>query len=486
MSSKILVPLCSAVFLCIGVLIGYLLLQEGSGGEVAVPAGTIPAAGESRAPAGGKAEPLGQPDPGGLEAENEKLAKEVERLKTELEKAGRRLAETKKEVSRLEALPRGDTSPRTPGAAPAPPAADPSGLEPGKGGIEGRFIKNDGTPAASIRVTIYKHTGDFQSFHTPTDGSGYYRMGNLVPGSYEVMIRRDMKATCMWPEKYTEVAAGRYSKLDFGSEKNITVKGKALNAEGKSISGAILHLFFHGNDCGSGFVSYSARTDDEGRFTFVNLRPAIYEWNLQGLDRTSYGSGKKGFSKSGPFEWTIQMTSTQISGVVVDRESGKPLHRASIMTSRQEGRSGTGSYGGTDAEGRFKFVGLIPGTYMLTAFAQRYVVSRLDPIKLAEGQCIDDVRFALDPAAVFKARVVADDGRPIRDVDVRIHAIDEKRKDHYWPLHFEAGGIAEVDNLPPGQYTLEVTADGFEPDSKIGVILSKGDNPMLEFILKKR
>ncbi|MHC4597827.1 MAG: carboxypeptidase regulatory-like domain-containing protein [Planctomycetota bacterium] len=482
MKSRILIPISSAIFLGVGVLIGYFLFHGAGEAEYVVPdaprAGDKPDASSSDGDLNETYESL----VAGLQEKNRKLEEEIESLRAAVEKA----AESKRSVpdgERPRSAPESGT-PRSPGAFHTS-RVNPNELKEGKGGLEGYLTNTDGTPAAETSLSLFKHTGDFKQWDLRTDSTGHFKKLGLTPGQYHISQNRLPTGTCKWPQRYLKVEAGKITRIDIGSPENINVSGKVLDANGKPVGNAFLHLFYHDVGRPDNFYSYSVQTDGDGRFVIENLKPVKYEWSLSGMNKVSYGFGHIRFSKEGPFEWNIELKATKLSGVVVDSGSGSPISKAHVYASLRGSTGSVGSSVRTDAEGRFHFEGLTAGTYGIFAYADRYVMKRTDAVKLSEGQILENIRIVLDPAAVVQVKVLDAEGKPIKDVDVELHTLDDRGKKDYWPLHFEVSGIAKVDKLPPGTYHFEVTAEGYASDSRSGIHLSLGDNPMIEFTLTK-
>jgi 5-hydroxyisourate hydrolase-like protein (transthyretin family) len=482
MKSKVVFPISSAVFLVIGVFIGYMLFHGAGGEDILVPekpADSTARGSENRDERSDKSVETLIKD---LRERNTKLEQENKSLKAQLERA----EESKNKAGERRnppALPYPVDPP--PSVPDCPSILNPAELKEGKGGLEGYFIHANGSPAKGVSVSLYRHTGEFRQYKTKTDSTGHFKILDLNPGKYHASTEMLPKTQCTWPQRYVQIKAGEITRADFGGSGNIAVKGRALSANRKPIAKAILLLIHVNRGMEGGGLSYSAMTDDDGCFTFLNLKPEKYQWTLQGLNKVSYGFGKIQFSESGPFEWNIELPSTKISGIVIDRNSGSPVSGA-IVNARLKGSvKSPGSYIRSDDQGLFLFEGLSAGTYEITASSDRYVMKRANLVKLTEGQAIENIRIILDPAAVFKVTVLDSNGKPIKNVRVLLIAVDDKGEDSCRTLHFKANGIAVVDNLLPGKYNFEVSAEGYLSDSKSDILLSQSDNPMLEFMLKK-
>ncbi len=130
-------------------------------------------------------------------------------------------------------------------------------------------------------------------------------------------------------------------------------------------------------------VSFSAITDDEGRFRFDKLEPGTYRLSAE---RSGYLSQQYG-ARTTPYTGTpITLIRGQhlkdlefkllpqgsISGKVVD-EDGEPIHQASVNVTRQGryARRGSGGTFGVEGQstndlGEFRIANLAPGRYFVT------------------------------------------------------------------------------------------------------------------------
>jgi hypothetical protein len=488
MNARILVPLSSALFLCIGVFAGYLVFRNGPEDELVIV--SKPAEGNPPPTEKGALEPLlpaAAVAPDGaliekLKVENAELAAELESVKAALEET-----RTSAKRARESVGPAGRTSEPAPVVPqiPRPSLRNVSDLREGKGGMEGYFIFPNGGAGANISVTLMKHTGQFKSLMARTDTTGRFEKMNLTPGRYHVSVGMIPRAKSKWPHRFVEVTAGEITRVDFGRAGNIRVRGKALSEDGKPITNAMLLLMPSDLARGGDTQSYSAMTDDTGGFSFENLEPAEYRWCLQGLGQVSYGCGKVAFTQAGPFEWDIRQKGTKISGQVRGRDSGSPIGDATVSASQEGDLGSPRSHASTESDGRFLLTGLPKGRYAIRVFADGYVVKALEPMELAEGQALEGIEIVLDPAAVFRVKVKDETGQPITDVDIYLFGSNEKGDSHHWPLHLMKSGVCVVPHFPSGRYKLEVTAEGYASATKSGVLLSLGDDPTLEFILKR-
>jgi hypothetical protein len=115
-----------------------------------------------------------------------------------------------------------------------------------------------------------------------------------------------------------------------------------------------------------------------------------------------------------------------IRGRIIAADTGVPIRRATVMISGQGQR---GAY--TDAEGRYTFTGLPPGSYHVSASPGNHrpsyrtvsfgATSQNGPgkrVELADGQVLENVDIALPRGGVITGRVFDPYGDPAARVDV--------------------------------------------------------------------
>ena len=190
---------------------------------------------------------------------------------------------------------------------------------------------------------------------------------------------------------------------------------------------------------------------------------------------------------SAPFAQTSAGDKCRLEGQVVNSFSGLPVRKAAVTLfevsggdaaaasrhSAQEQGSQEGVVALTDAEGHFAFSGLEPGSYGLRAEragfrAQSYGIPWTagsgEPVKLAAGDSKLGVVIKLMPLGVIAGRVVDEEGDPIRQVSVSVHAY-VPTMDGY-KLEPRANGYTNdlgeyrIFDLLPGKYFLKAVPMG--------------------------
>ena len=109
-----------------------------------------------------------------------------------------------------------------------------------------------------------------------------------------------------------------------------------------------------------------------------------------------------------------------LDGKVVNSASGAPVRKASVALFAQVGKPGRNET--TDAEGKFEFTDLEPGTYLIAVSHEGFVEPnrsgklRRERVTVALGEEKRDVVIRITPLSYITGRVADEDGDPVRRV----------------------------------------------------------------------
>ncbi len=158
----------------------------------------------------------------------------------------------------------------------------------------------------------------------------------------------------------------------------------------------------------------------------------------------------------------------EISGTVVDSNTGQPIARARVAIAPVTQRDNFTTII-TRQDGRFSFAGLAPGKYTLTAQARGYLLQSFNQhdqfsSSIVVGPDLDsgNLLFRLPPEGAISGVVTDEAGDPVRDAHVRLY---------FTGLSFGAEatrprgrtitndeGFYHFGHLPPGRYLVAVIA----------------------------
>jgi protocatechuate 3,4-dioxygenase beta subunit len=280
----------------------------------------------------------------------------------------------------------------------------------GTGTITGRVTIGD-KPANGIAVVLMSSNNFYPerkaAAQAKTDADGQFRLTNVAAGRYEVMtaapgfvMPRGSTRGFRNLGKTVNLAEGEtIEKIDFALVRGGVITGRITDADGRPVIGENVRLASaeQSNERGGPvfFNPFLYQTDDRGIYRIYGIAPGRYTVSV-GEDGKS-GMVRMGFGRSVFYTRTFhpgvtdetkatvievaegsETTNADItlgrssqtfvaSGRVVDAESGKPVTNVGVgygsllEDGKRMGAFGIGSR--TDADGRFRFEGLLPGRY---------------------------------------------------------------------------------------------------------------------------
>lgn len=167
----------------------------------------------------------------------------------------------------------------------------------------------------------------------------------------------------------------------------------------------------------------------------------------------------------------------KLEGRVVSLSTGEPLKKATLRL-RSTGGANVGpinpgaisSYSTTsDAEGKFLFEDLDPGSYFLSAERTGYVRQSYgartsgpaSTIKLDAGQHVQDIVLKLTPQGMLFGKVTDEDGDPLPNAQVMVlrstYVRGKKQLQQFNANGTRDDGSFVIGNLGPGRYYLSAT-----------------------------
>jgi hypothetical protein len=159
----------------------------------------------------------------------------------------------------------------------------------------------------------------------------------------------------------------------------------------------------------------------------------------------------------------------RIQGRAVNAMTGEPVQRANLTLRMTTSLEATPRTAVSDADGRFFFEGLPPGTYMLLGERNGFVTQPYGtrpptlgptPLPISAGQVVKGVEFRLVPQAVIAGKVVDDEGVAVSRAMVRAVATGGARGIPPLPLGMATTndvGEFRIAGLSAGQYVLAVS-----------------------------
>ena len=165
-----------------------------------------------------------------------------------------------------------------------------------------------------------------------------------------------------------------------------------------------------------------------------------------------------------------------IQGTIVRYGTNEVLSKASVELVRVGGGAGGSATTTTEADGRFYFPNIAPGTYRLYSrrdgywpaeFGQRWTDGPGQALTLSAGLELRDVPVVMTPGGVITGRIIGRDGRPLAGARVRAMKpwIQENQRQLRPVQEVVANDLGEFRLiwLMPGRYYLSATFVDYSP-----------------------
>jgi hypothetical protein len=329
---------------------------------------------------------------------------------------------------------------------------------PTTGAVTGMVTSSSGGAAiAGARVSDSAGNSIF------TDGSGFYTLTGLAPGS-DTLTASGVAFTSQ--TLTVPVTAGETTQNGNFSLAPLppgTVSGKVASAAGGAIiAGATV------SDSGGA----SAVTDSSGAYTLTGLPPG-------GRALTAFAAG---FNPGSHSAWVTSGQTTQnvnfgltptpgaITGVVTNTADGSAVAGAAVTDSG-------GARITTNGTGAYTLTGLAPGSHTLTATATAFT-SQTMTASVSAGQTTQGVNFRLTyapPGAVTGTVTGASGGTGISGATVSDSSGARTTTD--------AQGAYTLAGLSPGSHTLTAFANGFTAQTQTASVTASQTTQGVNFSL---
>lgn len=326
--------------------------------------------------------------------------------------------------------------------------------------------EGSGDPIEGATVEVFQGTTLVGS--ATTDPSGNYIINDLSPGSYNVTSSAEGYQT---KTEGATVLANTQTTVDFElAEDPGTISGLVTDdSTGEPIPGAAVLVFR-----GLTLVSF-VLSDDNGEYNVTGLAPGFY------ILRGSKGGYSPDFI--GAFVQSNMNTIANldlapftggISGTVTDSVTTNPIPSALVRV-----RKGPLIIAETftDPQGNYQFEDLDIDTYDVTASAATYS-PETRAVSVIANQ-VENADFTLDPnpGSISGTVTSSGGGNPlIPDASIFVY----QGLQLVAQTTTDVNGDYAVPDLNPGNYTVVVSADGFQTEFAL-VVVSSGMNTIADF-----
>ena len=336
------------------------------------------------------------------------------------------------------------------------------------GRVEGWVGRRDGTPVAGVYVRVTPQRaggGPIFSAEGPgfvtSNADGTFVVEHLPPGRASVnLMARSGNHFLGAQSKEVDLRDGESTPVEFRS-REILVSGHVTRA-GSPVPGArvmvrgdrMFAMYFGGPGdevaaAPAGPQRMTAVAAEDGGYELIVDEPGGVRVIVESADgRVSYPLKNVDVPDADAYTLELAFNVASVTGVVVDKDTERPVPRAFVVASRKPQPGAPGRAGATAGEdGRFQLE-LEPGDYRVEASAENYSPAELD-ITVGTGGS-SDLKLALSRGVVLSGKVVDPSGRGIGGLEVIASAAE------HGPPH--AGGYAQT--LPDGTFRIGGLKEG--------------------------
>jgi uncharacterized membrane protein len=313
----------------------------------------------------------------------------------------------------------------------------------------------DGSPIAGATVTDGTGT-------VLTDGAGQYTIGDVLPGSYQVVAS---KAGYESPSLTVTVLEGNTAVANFSLNEIIvpgSITGSVTDAkDGSAISGAQVSV-----------GSRTALTDALGTYTINNVPPGSYQVvaSKEGYESSSLTvTVLEGNTAAANLCLTRIIVPGSITGSVTDAKDVSAISGAEVSDGSRTAL--------TDGAGSYTIDSVPPGSYQVVASKEGYESSSLT-VTVLEGNtavanfCLNEI---IVPGSITGSITNAEDGSAISGAEV---------SDGSRTALTDALGTYTINNVPPGSYQVIASKEGYE-SSSLTVTVFSGVTAVANFSLSE-
>jgi protocatechuate 3,4-dioxygenase beta subunit len=275
----------------------------------------------------------------------------------------------------------------------------------GKWGVAGRVIDRVGRPVAGARVQARVANGAGPWTVAGTDDEGRYLL-RLGSGA---ALRLRVEAEGFVPEELGGVEPPQ-AGLELTLSRRLALEG-LVRAHGKPAVDAEVTI-------AGASGTRTAKSGPDGAFSFAGLAEGRYALRaVLGGDAAYLDGVMVAAGDGGTGVVTVELQpATTLSGKLRER-GGRVIAGGEVTLAESDGapllRAVT-----SDNEGNFRFVAVLPGSYVVGAHAEGFYPAEPHAVRVGKTPATVEVR--LDPGATVEGRVVDENAQPVAGADVAV------------------------------------------------------------------
>ena len=391
--------------------------------------------------------------------------------------------------ARFRGLPEGTTTvragggdvPRTPyEEVAAQPGADPRThtLRVGKGlRIEGRVLDAEKRPVAGANVGAHDAQNNWRG-GTSTGPDGSFALRGLPSGTWRVQAWAQGRSSPE-PVSVEAGATGVELVLPSAAEAGRTLLVRVLGPDGLPVPAFQVELSTRGsNSSTSGSMGLAALGVAEGDTDIIPLGLLrgdllLEVYDARGPDGLAldYAPAARALTSLEVLELEVRLEAGRALVGRVLGPDGRPQRGVLVQawphrpqgTPPEAGSSDAGGSTYSDAEGRFRLVGLTQRAYGLRPYPSRGLAAPRTPTVASPGGA--EVEIRLSASRTVRVLVLDAVGKPLEGASVQAWAEngEEDEEGDWHEMSTDARGVAELERLDPERaYQLTISAEGDE------------------------
>lgn len=343
--------------------------------------------------------------------------------------------------------------------------------------VEGILVDGLGQPIVDAGVNARPIDGEMfamPSMHTARDGS--FVLGGLSQGAYTTdVLPPGTNVYINEPFARFRVLPGQVIpnlRVVYDDSVGFKIAGRVIDISGEPVTNASVSV--------SGPSHTFGRVDGEGRFTFSRLAEGEY---VVTASEPNYTSTRLARIPAGTQDLDIVLEGAgRIEGRVVDAETGQAIETFEVMHMPHRG----GFLGGwthrrfeevNESNGRFVLESVAKGDATVVARAPGYAMTSHYIEQVGPDLPVSDVEVKLERGKIVRGKVVAPDGKGVRDALVFIGGVPGTYG-MYW------NEMADTRTDGDGRFYLDTVSSttrymtGFHPDYAPTPVAVSFDDPM--------